>query len=232
MRRRTISPSRRAASSTSARMRHQPRRAVGRGRGIDDIAADGRGVADLVVGEPHRAARHARQRARQRVVVEKALDRRGRAEAHAAARRTLRALSSGMPATSISTGMCTSPARPSRAQGKRSVAPATMRAAPAMARHRVEGLVERPRRQIFVAEQHRVVPHAPFILSLCGEGGEPIAAPQRRRAGVERSGTLAAPLCSGTLSHKRRRWHRARRFASTPPPPSGRPKRRAPSPPP
>src|SRR5690242_6270936 len=40
---------------------------------------------------------------------------------------TLRALNSGIPVTSISAGMSTSPARPSRAQGSVSVAPATMR---------------------------------------------------------------------------------------------------------
>ena len=47
-------------------MRDQGRGAVGGRRSIDDIAADGRGLADLVVGEPHRAARHAGQRARER----------------------------------------------------------------------------------------------------------------------------------------------------------------------
>jgi hypothetical protein len=59
----------------------QRRRAVGGRRGIHQIAADGGGLADLVVGEPHRAARHLGQRLHQHRIVEEALHRRRRAEA-------------------------------------------------------------------------------------------------------------------------------------------------------
>ena len=41
--------------------------------------------ADLVVGKPHRAARHGGKRASQHGIVEEALDRRGRTEPHASA---------------------------------------------------------------------------------------------------------------------------------------------------
>ena len=120
--RRAARPARRCASCAIS-----GGRAVGGRRGIDDIAADGGGFPDLVVGEPHRAARHAGQRAGER------RDRRGSAGS-ASPRRCARArrrraarCSSGILATSISTGISTSPARPSRAHGSVSVAPATMR---------------------------------------------------------------------------------------------------------
>ena len=64
-------------------MRDQAGRDVGRRRSVDDIAADGGLGADLVVGEPDRAARHGRERARQRRIVEETLDRRRGAEPHA-----------------------------------------------------------------------------------------------------------------------------------------------------
>ena len=41
-------------------IRDQRRRYVSRRRGVDDVAADGGLRANLFVGEPHRAARHAR----------------------------------------------------------------------------------------------------------------------------------------------------------------------------
>ena len=82
MRRRMILPRARGQLDLGF-MRDQAGRAVGGGRSVDDIAADGGLRADLVVGEPHRAARHGRQRARERGIVEEALDRRGGAEPHA-----------------------------------------------------------------------------------------------------------------------------------------------------
>ena len=64
-------------------MRDQAWRGVGRRRSVDDIAADGRLGADLVVGEPDCATRHGRESARQRRIVEETLDRRRGAEPHA-----------------------------------------------------------------------------------------------------------------------------------------------------
>ena len=53
--------------------RQDRRRAVGGGRGIDDIARERRLLPDLVVGEPDRAIRHAGQMAAQRLVFQKLL---------------------------------------------------------------------------------------------------------------------------------------------------------------
>ena len=66
-------------------MGDQRRRAVGGRRGVDDVAADGGGLPDLVVGEPHRAARHGGQRRTSAGIVEETLDRRGGAQPHARA---------------------------------------------------------------------------------------------------------------------------------------------------
>ena len=84
------------------------------------------GFADLVVGEPDRAARHRRHRAAERGIVEEALDRRRRAEAHA---RVVDAtlVQFRNPRDVDQHRICTSPARPSRAHGSVSVAPAMRR---------------------------------------------------------------------------------------------------------
>ncbi len=85
--RRAILPLRRDASSTTASCAISGGMASAGRRGVDDVAADGGRLADLVVGEPHRAPRHGGQRRAERGIVEEALDRRGRAEPHARRRR-------------------------------------------------------------------------------------------------------------------------------------------------
>ncbi len=62
------------------------RRAVGGRRGVDDIAGERRLLADLVVGEPHRAMGHRREMGAQRFVIEELLVDDVGAEPHLAVR--------------------------------------------------------------------------------------------------------------------------------------------------
>ncbi len=151
-------------------MRDQAGRGVGGGRGVDDIAADGRLRADLVVGEPHRATRHRRQCAAELWVVEETLDGGGGAEPHALV----------VDAQFIELGdfgnvdqhrdidvAGAALARP----GKRVGAAGDDTATAAMLRQGGEGLGERRRRQVFVAGEH----DRQHLLSFpppCGRGSE------------------------------------------------------------
>ena len=138
-------------------MRDQAGRSVGRRRGIDDIAADGRLRADLVVGKPHRAARHGRQSADERGIVEEALDWRGGAKPHARVTdgyftqfRDFRDVDQHRDMDIAGAAL----ARPGQRIGRaRDDA-----IAPAMCLHRGKGLAKRARRQIFVAGEHRRLP--------------------------------------------------------------------------
>ncbi len=65
------------------RVRDKARRRIGGRRSIHDISADRRLGPNLVVGEPHCAARHGGQCPSQASIIQKSLDRRGSSEPHA-----------------------------------------------------------------------------------------------------------------------------------------------------
>ena len=136
-------------------MRDQRRDAVGRRRRIDDVAADGRGFAQLIVGEPDRAARHRRHGAAERGVVEETLDRRRGAEADA--RVVHGALAQFGDARDIDQHRNMHVAGAALARPGQQIGGARDQPiAAAMRFHQMEGLVERGCRQIFVAEKHGV----------------------------------------------------------------------------
>ena len=132
----------------------QAGRDVGGRRSIDDIAADGRLGADLVVGEPHRTARHGGQRASERGIVEETLDRRRGAEPHAAFA-DLQFVKLGNT-RDVDQHRNVDVAGATFARPRQRVGAARDNAtAAAVALHRGEGFSERSRRQIFVADEHR-----------------------------------------------------------------------------
>ena len=222
--RRAILPFCRDASSTIGLMRDQAGRAVGRRRCIDDIAADRRLRADLIVGEPHRAARHAGQRARKRRIVEKTLDRGRGADAHMALGRPAARCSSGIFVTSIRTGISTSPARPSRAHGKVSVAPAMSDSGRDGPRSR-----RMPRRAIAASGIRRRSASCFLLLPLPASGRGSASGDELR--GWRRSITVDSPHPVGFARPTSPR-KRGEVTILTPPRLSAPPERRAPSPPP
>ena len=131
----------------------QHRRYVSRRRGVDDVAADGGLRANLFVGEPHRAALHARQRAGERGIVEKALDRRRGAEPHAAV--VDAQFAQIRNARHIDQHRDFHVARPALARpGQRIGAAGHNPVTAAVALHRGKGLIQRARRQILFADKH------------------------------------------------------------------------------
>jgi hypothetical protein len=131
----------------------QRRRYVSRRRGVDDVAADGGLRTNLFVGKPHRAARHAGQRAGKRGIVEKALDRRRGAEPHMVVvhARFAQIRNAGHIDQHRNFHVsCPALARP----GQRVGAAGHNAVTAAVALHRGKGLIQRARRQILFADKH------------------------------------------------------------------------------
>ncbi len=147
-------------------MRDQRGDAVRRGRCIDDVAADRGGFAQLIVGEPDRAARHRRHDPAERRVIEKTLDRCGGTEADTGvADATLAQFGNARDIDQHRNMHVTGAtlARPGQQIGGTGDQPI----APAIGFHQMKGLVERGRGQVFVAEKHGVC-LAPFSLPFRG----------------------------------------------------------------
>ena len=168
---RHAAPAARGGQLDRGLMRNETRRGVGGGRGIDDIAADRRLRPDLVVGEPDRAAGHGRQRAGKLGVVEKALDRRGSAEAHAVAVHAAFVELGDFGHVDQRRNMHVP--RPALARPRISVGAARDHAiTPAVLRHRGEGFIERSRRQVGVAGEHS--PRRSLLVSSPAKAGDPV----------------------------------------------------------